>query len=832
MVFFRNDDDADEGESRDEPRGERLVPLLPLRDIVVFPNHVVPLFVGRAKSIQALEDAVAGNRELMLSAQRQAGQDEPTEEDIYPLGTLGTIIQLLRLPDGTVKVLVEGKCRARIREFRTDDPYFQCTIEELHDAEDDGVEAEALVRSIHSGFETYVKLNKKVPPELLNTISAIHEPGKLADTIVSHLNLKLEERQAILEILPTLDRLREVYGRMQAEVEVLEVERKIRGRVKKQMERSQKEYYLNEQMRAIQKELGDRDEFKNEIQELEEQLEAKDMPEAARERADKELKKLKMMSPMSAEATVVRNYIDWMLALPWNEYRDEHIDLRVAQDVLDADHHGLDKPKERILEYLAVHSLVEKMKGPILCLVGPPGVGKTSLGKSVASSTGRDFVRMSLGGVRDEAEIRGHRRTYIGALPGKILQSLKKAGSSNPVFLLDEVDKMSMDFRGDPSSALLEVLDPEQNHTFNDHYMDLDYDLSRILFICTANTLHEIPRPLQDRMEIIQIPGYIEPEKLQIARKHLVPKVREANGLTEEHIEFSDGSLLDVIRFYTRESGVRNLERELASICRKVARKVVTEKSSGDGEVKKTRITPKLVKKYLGVPRYRFGVTETEDKVGVATGLAYTEVGGELLQTEVAVTAGKGKLQLTGRLGEVMQESAGAALSYVRSRAKQLGLARDFYSKIDIHVHVPEGGTPKDGPSAGITLATTLVSALTQVPVRSNVGMTGEITLRGRVLPVGGLKEKLIAAHRGGVDTVIIPRENEKDLKDLPPLIKKSLRIVLVDHMDEVLAEALALDDPKAFFQEGFHDLDDIYDLPHTPHRPRETGVEHPAGIN
>ncbi|MEE2675195.1 MAG: endopeptidase La [Myxococcota bacterium] len=811
-----------------ETGGERIIPLLPLRDIVVFPNHVVPLFVGRAKSIQALEDAVAGNRELMLSAQRQAGQEEPTEEDIYTLGTLGTIIQLLRLPDGTVKVLVEGKCRARIEEFRSSDPYFKCTIEELHDVEDGNAESEGLVRSIHAGFENYVKLNKKVPPELLNTITAIPEAGKLADTIVSHLNLKLEERQAILEILPTLDRLREVYDRMQAEIEVLEVERKIRGRVKKQMERSQKEYYLNEQMRAIQKELGDRDEFKNELQELEEQFEAKDMPEVARERADKELKKLKMMSPMSAEATVVRNYIDWMLALPWNECRDETIDLDAAQSVLDADHHALEKPKERILEYLAVQSLVEKMKGPILCLVGPPGVGKTSLGKSVAAATGRDFVRMSLGGVRDEAEIRGHRRTYIGALPGKILQSLKKAGSSNPIFLLDEVDKMSMDFRGDPSSALLEVLDPEQNHTFNDHYMDLDYDLSRILFICTANTLHEIPRPLQDRMEIIQIPGYIEPDKLQIAKKHLVPKVLEANGLSEENIEFSDSSLLDVIRFYTKESGVRSLERELSSICRKVARKVVT----AGAEAKKTRVTPKLVKKYLGVEKYRFGVTESEDKVGVATGLAYTEMGGELLQTEVAVTAGKGKLQLTGRLGEVMQESATAAMSYVRSRAKQLGLARDFYSKIDIHVHVPEGGTPKDGPSAGITLATTIASALTQVPVRSNVGMTGEITLRGRVLPIGGLKEKLIAAHRGGVDTVIIPRENEKDIKDLPPLIKKSLTIIRVEHMDEVLQAALAIEDPSGFFREGFHDLDDIYEIPQVPPRPAETDVGHPAGIN
>ena len=830
MVFFRTDEDSSEesaGATATDADG-RLLPLLPLRDIVVFPNHVVPLFVGRAKSIQALEDSVAGNRELMLSAQRQAGQDEPTEDDIYSIGTLGTIIQLLRLPDGTVKVLVEGKCRARILEFRSSDPYFSCTIEELPDDEQSSVESEALVRSIHGGFENYVKLNKKVPPELLNTITSITEAGKLADTIVSHLNLKLEERQTILEILAPLDRLREVYGRMQAEVEVLEVERKIRGRVKKQMERSQKEYYLNEQMRAIQKELGDRDEFKNEIQELEEQLAEKDLPEEVRERSNKEFRKLKMMSPMSAEATVVRNYIDWILALPWNETKEERGDLAAAEQTLDADHYGLEKPKDRILEYLAVHTLVEKMKGPILCLVGPPGVGKTSLGKSVAAATGRDFVRMSLGGVRDEAEIRGHRRTYIGALPGKILQSLKKAGSSNPVFLLDEVDKMSMDFRGDPSSALLEVLDPEQNHTFNDHYMDLDYDLSRVMFICTANNLHEIPRPLQDRMEIIQIAGYIEPEKLQIAKRHLVPKVLENNGLDHAKIEFSDAAILEVIRRYTRESGVRSLERELASICRKVARKVV----AAGGNAKKTRVTPKLVKQFLGVERYRFGMTETEDKIGVATGLAYTEMGGELLQTEVAVTPGKGKLQLTGRLGEVMQESAGAAMSYIRSRAKQLGLSRDFYSKVDLHIHVPEGGTPKDGPSAGITLATTIASALTRVPVRSNVAMTGEITLRGRVLPIGGLKEKLIAAHRGGVTKVIIPKENERDLKDLPPLIKKSLEIVLVEHMDEVLATALAVENPAAFFQPGTHDLEDIYDLPPAAHRRPETEVGHPAGVN
>jgi ATP-dependent Lon protease len=831
MVFFRNDDDSGKN---DGPEGagagdHRVVPLLPLRDIVVFPHMVVPLFVGRAKSIQALEDAMAGSRELMLCAQRQAGQEEPTAEDIYPCGTLGSIIQLLRLPDGTVKVLVEGKSRARIQSFQANDPYFSVRIEPLEDDAATTPEATALVRTVHGSFETYAKLNKKVPPELQATIKSIDEPGKLADSIVAHLNLKLEERQGLLEIIPPVERLEEVYSRMQAEIEVLEVERRIRGRVKKQMEKSQKEYYLNEQMRAIQKELGDRDEFKNEIAELEEQLQAKNMPDEARERVEKEIKKLKMMSPMSAEATVVRNYIDWMLGLPWLEYKEELADIDESERILDADHYGLEKPKDRILEFLAVQALVQKMKGPILCLVGPPGVGKTSLGKSIARATGRDFVRISLGGVRDEAEIRGHRRTYIGALPGKVIQSLKKAGSSNPVFLLDEVDKMSMDFRGDPSAALLEVLDPEQNHTFVDHYLDTDYDLSRVMFICTANVLSEIPRPLQDRMEVIQLPGYIESEKLEIARRHLIDKVREANGLTEDQIEFTDAAILEVIRHFTRESGVRSLERELAAVARKVAREVV---SQGD-DYKKTKVTPKLVKKFLGVHRYRFGKTESEDRIGVTTGLAYTEVGGELLQTEVAVSAGQGKLQITGRLGEVMQESAGAAMSYIRSRAKQLGLRRDFYTKVDLHIHVPEGGTPKDGPSAGITLATTIASALTRVPVKSNVAMTGEITLRGRVLPIGGLKEKLIAAHRGGVDTVIIPKENEKDLKDLPSVIKKNLTIILVDHMDEVLAHALAVPDPDNFLQAGVHELDDIYEVPLGNGSARPTAdVPHTAGVN
>jgi ATP-dependent Lon protease len=830
MGIFRDDDDAKRSrvtQSGGPDKVRKALPLLPLRDIVVFPHMVVPLFVGRQKSIEALEDAMNGSRELLLCAQREAAQDEPNERDIYEVGTLGTIIQLLRLPDGTVKVLVEGKARARIRGFVSDDPFFSCEYEPLPDDTRRTVEGQALVRTVHTTFESYIKLNKKVPPETLNTVVAVAEPGRLADTIVAHLNLKLEERQELLETLAPAKRLEDVYARMQAEIEVLEVERKIRGRVKKQMERSQKEYYLNEQMRAIQKELGERDEFKNEIEELEEQLKAKKMPDEARARADKEIKKLKMMSPMSAEATVVRNYIDWIISLPWEGYKEETHDITEAERVLAEDHYGLEKPKERIIEYLAVQALVERMKGPILCLVGPPGVGKTSLGKSIARATGRDFVRVSLGGVRDEAEIRGHRRTYIGALPGKILQSLKKAGSGNPVFLLDEVDKMSMDFRGDPSAALLEVLDPEQNHTFNDHYLDLDYDLSRVMFVCTANVLPQIPRPLQDRMEIITLPGYIESEKLSIATQFLVPKQREANGLTEQHIAFSEAAILEIIRFYTRESGVRSLEREIASVCRKIARDVV--KAGPNATL--TKITPQKIKKLLGVPKYRFGQAEEADRVGVCTGLAYTEVGGELLQTEVSVTPGKGKLQVTGRLGEVMQESANAALSYVRTRAKQLGLTRDFYSKVDIHIHVPEGATPKDGPSAGITIATAIASALTRVPIRSNVAMTGEITLRGRVLPIGGLKEKMIAALRGGIDTVLIPKENEKDLADIPQAIRRGLRIVTVEHMDEVLSAALSLAEPAAFLREGVHEFDDIHEVAPPPGaKPVELPV--PAGVN
>jgi len=810
MAFFRDDDQ--QPPSDQNPREEKVLPLLPLRDIVVYPNAVVPLFVGRPKSIKALEEAVAGGRELVLSAQRDHTTEEPREEDVFRLGTLGTIIQLLRLPDQTVKVLVEGKARVEILRFAQSEPHFSVDIDVVEQDDVESPESEALIRSLHAAFENYVKLNKKVPPEILNTVTQLETPGRLADTVATHLNLKLEDRQRLLEVVDPAKRLEEVFGLLQAEIEVLEVEKRIRGRVKKQMEKSQKEYYLNEQMRAIQKELGERDEFKNEIQELEEQLQAKQMPEHARERADKELRKLKMMSPMSAEATVVRNYIDWMISLPWLECSEENQDVNAAEAILDEDHFGLEKPKERILEYLAVQSLVGKMKGPILCLAGPPGVGKTSLGKSIARATGRDFVRISLGGVRDEAEIRGHRRTYIGALPGKIIQGLKKAGSSNPIFLLDEVDKMSMDFRGDPSSALLEVLDPEQNHTFNDHYLDVDYDLSQVMFVCTANVLHQIPRPLQDRMEVIQLPGYIESEKLQIARQFLVRKQLEANGLTDEQIEFTDAGLLEIIRRYTRESGVRSLEREIASVCRKVAREVVKQGEDS----KRARISAAAVKRMLGVPKFTHGRAEEEDQVGVCTGLAYTEVGGELLQTEVSVTPGRGKLQVTGRLGEVMQESANAAMSYVRSRAKQLGLSRDFYSKVDLHVHVPEGATPKDGPSAGITIATAIASALTRVPLRADVAMTGEITLRGRVLPIGGLKEKMIAAHRAGIRTVIIPKENEKDLKDIPAQVKRNMTIVPVEHMDEVLQTALSLEDAAGFLQEGDHLVEDIFELPVT----------------
>jgi ATP-dependent Lon protease len=760
-MLFRNDKRDPQGPPSG---GEVRVPLLPLRDIIVFPHMVVPLFVGRQKSIRALEEAVNKQKSV--------------------------------LPDGTVKVLVEGKQRARVSRYLDHGEFFLVEAEPIEERCDKSTEVEALVRSVNSTFENYVKLNKKIPPEMIMSVASIDDPARLADTIVAHLGIKLEDKQTLLEMLNPAERLEKVLGFMRSEIEILEVEKRIRSRVKKQMEKTQKEYYLNEQMRAIQKELGEKDEFKNEIQELEEKIRQKKMSAEAREKAEKELKKLKMMSPMSAEATVVRNYIDWLISLPWQDYTEDKLDINVAEKVLEEDHYGLEKVKQRILEYLAVQSLVGHLKGPILCLVGPPGVGKTSLGKSIARATGRKFVRVSLGGVRDEAEVRGHRRTYIGALPGKIIQSMKKAGSGNPVFLLDEVDKMSTDFRGDPSSALLEVLDPEQNNSFNDHYLDVDYDLSKVMFITTANTLERIPRPLQDRMEIIRIAGYTELEKLNIAKRYLIPKQREVNGLQESNITFADNAVLALVRHYTKEAGVRNLEREIASVCRKVAVEVVKKERSAH-----VRVTTKSLVPYLGPPRYRFGKAEVEHKVGVATGLAWTDLGGELLATEVQVLPGKGKLTITGRLGEIMQESAQAALSYVRSRGDELGLERDFYQKIDIHIHVPEGAIPKDGPSAGITMATALVSALTRIPVRHDLAMTGEVTLRGYVLPIGGLKEKVLAAHRGGIKRILIPVENEKDIQEIPAVILKSVSIELVEHMDQVLRKALVLEDPEAYLR-------------------------------
>ena len=790
-MFFRNDDGKRDG----KPKLTTL-PLLPLRDIIVFPHMVVPLFVGREKSIAALEEASGADKTILLCAQKKAKVNEPATEDIFPVGTIGTLIQLLRLPDGTVKVLVEGKKRARVRRFVSSERFFQVEAEEIEEPVDRTVELEALMRSVHSTFEAYVKLNKRIPPEMLMSVSTIDDPARLADTIVAHLSLKLNDKQAILETESPQKRLEKLYELMQGEIEILQVEKKIRTRVKKQMEKTQKEYYLYEQMQAIQKELGDRDEFKNEIQELEEKIKNKKMSKEATLKAKKELKKLKMMSPMSAEATVVRNYIDWILSLPWYEYTEDKLDIAEAQKVLDEDHYGLKKPKQRILEYLAVQKLVDKIKGPILCFVGPPGVGKTSLGKSIARSMNRKFVRISLGGVRDEAEIRGHRRTYIGALPGKIIQSLKKAGTGNPVFLLDEVDKMSTDFRGDPSAALLEVLDPEQNFNFGDHYLDLDYDLSKVMFICTANTMSGVPSPLQDRMEVIRLAGYTDLEKLSIARRYLVRKQKEANGLDGISVEIRDDALRTLIHFYTKESGVRSLEREIASISRKIAKDVL---KSGPG--KKYVVGPKAVQRFLGPPRFRYGTAEAEDQIGLTTGLAWTELGGELLTIEATVMPGKGKLTITGKLGEVMQESAQAAMSYVRSRAEVLGLDKRFLENIDIHVHVPEGAIPKDGPSAGITMATTLVSALCRLPVRKDVAMTGEITLRGRVLPIGGLKEKVLAAHRGGIKKVLIPKENAKDIREIPKKVRDQLEMVLVDHTDEVLREALRLEDPDAFFR-------------------------------
>ena len=794
MFPFRADDPARKAEGKKA----RVLPLLPLRDIIVFPHMVVPLFVGREKSIAALDEAMKQNNEILLAAQKKAKTNDPAAEDIFMVGTLGTIIHpgVVRLPDGTVKVLVEGKRRARIRRFVGSEQFFQVEIEEIEEDNERTVEIEALVRTVHGVFESYVKLNKRIPPEMLMSVATIDDPARLADTIVAHLSLKLNDKQAILEMESPAKRLEKLYELMQGEIEILQVEKKIRTRVKKQMEKTQKEYYLNEQMQAIQKELGERDEFKTEIQELEEKIKQKKMSKEATLRSNKELKKLKMMSPMSAEATVVRNYIDWILSLPWAEVTKDKMDIVEAERVLHEDHYGLRKVKERVLEYLAVQALVKKLKGPILCLVGPPGVGKTSLAKSIARCTGRRFVRLSLGGVRDEAEIRGHRRTYIGALPGKIIQSLKKAGSSNPVFLLDEVDKMSTDFRGDPSSALLEVLDPEQNHAFSDHYLDLDYDLSKVMFICTANTLHGIPLPLQDRLEVIRLSGYTEPEKLAIARRYLVPKQTEANGLKDVDVKFTKRALRAIVHKYTKEAGVRNLERDLSAVSRKIAKDVLK-----NGKDRKIVVTEKSLSKFLGVPRHRFGMAELTDQIGLVTGLAWTELGGELLTTEVTLMPGKGKLIITGKLGEVMQESAQAAMSYVRSRAERFGIDKKFNETIDLHIHVPEGAIPKDGPSAGITMTTALISALAKIPVRRDLAMTGEITLRGRVLPIGGLKEKAMAAHRGGIRIILIPSENKKDVREIPRKVREELQIIPVEHMDEVLRLALVLEHPETFLK-------------------------------
>ncbi len=770
------------------------IPLLALRELVVFPHQVVPLFVGREKSVRAIEESQREGKYIMLAAQKDARTSNPSQKDIYPVGTLGEVVQLIRLADGPIKVLVEGKERGRIKRYVKEDDFMLVDVEEIMPSTEVSTELKALMRSVNVTFENYVKLGKKVNPEMIMQVNAIEDPSRLADVIVVQLNLKLEDKQDILETIVPQERLEKILGQMKSEIDILQVEKRIRNRVKKQMEKTQKEYYLNEQMRAIQKELGEKDDFRNEIQELEDKLKSKDMPDEARDKTDKEIRKLKMMSPMSAEATVVRNYVDWMLALPWNEASEDEIDIDKARVVLDEDHYGLEKVKERILEYLAVQKLVGKLKGPILCLVGPPGVGKTSLGRSVARATGRKFVRVALGGVRDEAEIRGHRRTYIGALPGKIIQSLKKAGTSNPVFLLDEIDKMSTDFRGDPSSALLEVLDPEQNNTFNDHYLDADYDLSKVMFICTANTLHTIPQPLMDRMELIRLSGYTELEKLAITKKYLVEKQLKENGLVPENLKIEDPAIVEVIRRYTRESGVRNLERAIATLCRKAAVDVVLKGSGLQMQID----MPSIVK-FLGQPKFRYGVSESEHQIGTTTGLAWTEKGGELLVIETSILPGKGRLQITGKLGDVMQESARAALSYVRSRAEILGLPRNFYDKIDIHVHVPEGAIPKDGPSAGITMATSLVSALTGIPVDRNVAMTGEITLRGNVLPIGGLKEKALAAHRGGISKILLPKENENDIEEIPPTVRAGLELVPVSHVDEVLYEALLCSSAQDF---------------------------------
>jgi ATP-dependent Lon protease len=761
-----------------------IFPVLPLRDIVVFPHMIVPLFVGRDKSVKALEDVMQDDKQILLVAQKNAGQDDPAIEDIYEMGTIGTVLQLLKLPDGTVKVLVEGSQRAKIVRYTENDDFFQAEAELVEDVVDNDKDVEALSRSVVTQFEQYIKLNKKIPPEVLVSLNQIEDAGKLSDTIASHLALKISEKQELLEFLSAGDRLERAYSFMESEIGVLQVEKRIRNRVKRQMEKTQREYYLNEQLKAIQKELGETEDGRDEAGEFEERIEKTKLPKEAKEKATQELKKLKSMSPMSAEATVVRNYLDWMLSIPWSKRSRVKKDIKAAEKILNTDHYGLEKVKERILEYLAVQTRVRKMKGPILCLVGPPGVGKTSLGKSMARATGRSFVRMSLGGVRDEAEIRGHRRTYIGSMPGKVIQGMKKAKTTNPLFLLDEIDKLGADWRGDPTSALLEVLDPEQNSTFADHYLEVDYDLSDVMFVTTANTLR-MPQPLLDRMEIIRLSGYTEDEKVEIAKRHLISKQVKAHGLKKAEWSISDDALRDLVRLYTREAGVRNLERELANLARKAVKELATKSRTS------VRVTRRNLDKYAGVPRYRFGEMESEDLVGVTMGLAWTEVGGELLSIEALLMPGKGNIARTGKLGDVMQESVSAARSYIRSRMVTFGISPKFFEKRDIHVHVPEGATPKDGPSAGVAMCTSIVSALTGIPVRRDIAMTGEITLRGRVLPIGGLKEKLLAAHRGGITTVLIPKENEKDLVEIPDNVLKGLTVIPVGTVDEVLSEAL-----------------------------------------
>ncbi len=798
------------------------LPLLPLRDLIIFPHMMMPLFVGREKSINALEEAMSKQTDIILAAQKDAKTNNPEAKDIFQVGTLGTIIQLLRLPDGTVKVLVEGKKRVRIKTFTNNDSFFTVTAEEIVEEVAAPVETQALIRSVKNTFETYVKLNKRIPPEILMRVSTIENAGELSDIIVAQLNLKLEDKQKVLEIFDPGKRLEHLLNLMTGEIEILEVEKKIRTRVKKQMERSQKEYYLNEQMQAIQKELGEKDDYQAELQELEDKAAKKIMSQEAKDKIKKEIKKLKMMSPMSAEATVVRNYIDWVLSLPWQDYAEEKHDVAFAEKVLDEDHWGLEKVKERVLEYLAVLSLAKGLKGPILCLVGPPGVGKTSLARSIAKALNRPFARISLGGVRDEAEIRGHRKTYVGAMPGKILQALRKVDKGNPLFLLDEIDKMASDFRGDPSSAMLEVLDPEQNANFQDHYLELEYDLSQVMFIATANSLHTIPRPLLDRMEIISLEGYTENEKFHIARNYLVPKQIEAHGLKEHKVSMQDSTLRNVIRFYTREAGVRNLERQVANVFRKVARDIVRAEAISDmkGKAKAKKIdknakaakgpgpkiagyviNPKKLTELLGPEKYKHGRIEESNEIGLTNGMAWTEVGGDLLAVEAAIVPGRGKFTVTGQLGDVMKESCSAAMSYVRSRGPLFGLDKELFQNTDVHIHLPEGATPKDGPSAGIALTTSIVSAILKIPVKRTVAMTGEVSLRGKVLPIGGLKEKVMAAHRGGIKTIICPKENEKDLKDIPKEILKDLKVILVDHVDQVLVNALDIKNAKEIFK-------------------------------